>query len=82
MICLDQRNAFRMSDTQHNRPTHDPTIRQTVEEGWGSQSHVYELLRLGIITAYKVGRTTKIHRESLEALRSKHAVFGPPRDAA
>ena len=63
---------------QSQRPIHDPTGRSLSEdEQFGSASWIYELLGAGMLTGYKVGAKTFIHRESIEALRKNHAIFKP-----
>jgi len=66
-----------MSDTLQ-RPTHDPSPASLAkDEKFASISAIYRWLGDGTLTGYKVGRATRVHRESIEALRAKHATFAP-----
>ena len=50
----------------------DLTIEETAHELNCSVMHVYRMLNRGTISAYKVGRNTRVRRESLDALKNNN----------
>ena len=65
----------RNEDAQIARPTHDPSPKQLAAELGLSLATVYRLLAAGALTAFKVGQSTRIHRESVESLRGTKATY-------